>query len=100
MATYTELRNLLIDSSLLNRVTVAVGVAAETIQNESGATPNHANRLLWAKEAYENPINIGKRILWSVVIANRASTVTQILEAGDTVIQANVDDVIDVFAVG
>jgi len=100
MATYAELRNLLNDSALLNKVTVAVGVAAETIQNESGATANHANRLLWAKDAYSNPTGISRQVFWAVIIANRASTVVQIQAASDTAIQTNVDAVIDIFATG
>lgn len=100
MATYAELRNLLTDSSLTNKVTVAVGVAAETIRTEAAATTNHANRLLWAKRVFEDPVARAKEMLWAVVIANRAATVAQILTATDLVIQANVDAVVDIFATG
>ena len=55
MATYSELFDLRSDSDLRNKIAVAVIIAAETIRNESGATTNNANRLIWAKEASGRP---------------------------------------------
>lgn len=100
MATYAELYNLLDNSELQNRVAVGVGVAAEMIGNEDPATENHANRLLWAARAYSQPRQVAREMLWSVVIANRAYTIEQILAADDAAVQANVDAVVDLFATG
>jgi len=100
MATYTELRSILGDRSLLNRITVAVGVSAEAIRTESAATPNHANRLLWAKDVFVNPTQRAAEMQWAVIIANRTASTAQILAAADTAIQTNVDANVDVFATG
>ncbi len=100
MATYSELHSLIQNSELINKVTVAVGVVADAIRTELPATTNHANRLLWAKDVWEDPRGIARQIMWAVVIANRASTTTAILAATDAAIQSNVDAVVDIFATG
>lgn len=106
MATYTELFPLLQNSELRNKITVAVGVAAEIIRegNDTAdppwATGNHDNRLIWAARAYSNPVAVAREIQWSVIIANRGSSVAQILAAGDGAIQDNVNACVDIFATG
>ncbi|KKL99849.1 hypothetical protein LCGC14_1810340 [marine sediment metagenome] len=99
MATYSELFGILGDSLLRNKITVAVGVAAETIRTEVDTTPNHTERVVWSKKAFTGPALVADEILWSVIMANRSLTIAQILGAGDSAIQANVDAVIDHFAV-
>ena len=100
MATYQELFGILNNSELRNKITVAVGVAADTIWAEDAGTENHANRLLWAKAAYENPQRAAEQIMWSVIIANRGQSVANILAAPDAAIQTNVDAVVNLFATG
>lgn len=100
MATYEELFPLLQDSELRNRITVAVGIAADGIRSEAPATANHANRLIWAKRAFSRPRQVAQEIHWAVIIANAAATVTQIKNATDAAIQANVDAAVDIFADG
>ena len=101
MATYEELHGLFEGSSALkNKVKVAVIVAAESIRNEDGGTANHANRLLWAAEAFENPGGVAGKMLMAVLAANKAAAVGAITSASDTTIQANVDAVVDLFATG
>lgn len=100
MAAYNELFGLIRNSELRNKVAVAVGVAADVIRQELDTVPNHANRLLWAKQAFERPMNVAEDILWSVIIANKDQDVATILAASDTAIQSNVDAVIDLFATG
>lgn len=103
MATYDELFGLLHNTELLNKITVAVGVAADAIWNEDDVGApwvdnNHANRVVWAKTAYANPQVAARQVLWSVIIANRAATAEQIVGAADTAIQSNVNAVVDMFA--
>lgn len=100
MATYNELYGLRNNSELRNKVVVAVIVAAETIRNEDGGTPNHANRLLWAAQAFANPLPLGQQILWALLAANKDNAVPAIEGASDEVIQAAVDAVVDLFATG
>ena len=100
MATYEELFDLRRNQPLLDKVTVAVIVAAETVFAEDGATPNNANRLIWAREASIRPRTMAEVFMSSVLAANKAATVPNISGAPDATIQTNVDDVIDNFADG
>ena len=100
MATYAELFELRANSAFRNKVSVAVAVAADGIRQEDGATDNHANRLIWAKRAMQNPGAVGQEVLFSILVANKTATTEQILGAKDAAIQANVDAVVDLFAQG
>jgi len=100
MATYTELFNQGSDSAFRNKVSVAVCVAADAIRVEDVATANHANRLIWAKQALENPRAIAQNMHFAILVANRDFTVAQIQGATDAAIQTNVDACVDVFAQG
>ena len=100
MATYSELFGLWNESSLKNRIMVAVIVAAEAIQNESPTTPNHANRLVWAQQTFQNPSSIAYAMFRVVLAANKDVTVQAILDATDAAIQTAVDAAVDTFATG
>ena len=96
MATYAELFELRSNSSLKNKVTVAVIVAAEAIRalNPADTVP----RVAWAKAAFENPSGEAGRMLMAVLAMNKDVTVPQITGASDTAIQTQVDAAVDVFA--
>ena len=100
MAAYEELYGLWHESSLRNKVAVAVVVAAETIQDEVDTIPNHANRLIWAREALEVPMSKTDAMYRIILAENRDLAVTQILGASDTAIQNAVDGAVDLFATG
>lgn len=100
MATYAEIRDLFTDSSLRNKVSVACIVAAEAIRNEDAGTTNHANRLIWAKEAFSNPLTTSEEMLMALLAANKDETVATIQGASDAAIQARVNAAVDVFADG
>lgn len=100
MATYNELRQLFSHGDLHNRVEVACIVAAEAIRGESDVTENHANRLKWAQNAFNNPRDVADKILMSVLAANKAATVAGITGASDAVLQAAVDAAVNLFADG
>ena len=99
MALYAELFELRGDSTLRNQVAVAMLIAAETIRGEDGATPNHANRLLWAKDVFEGTQAAGN-MLAAVLAANKDAAVPDIRSASDATIQTNVSEAVDLFATG
>ena len=78
MATYAEIMSLYSNSSLKNLVQVACLVAANTIQNEDAGTANHANRLIWAKQTFDNPSSMSSKMFMAVLAANKDLTVAQI----------------------
>ena len=94
MATYTAIRNLFDDSALLNRVAVAVIIAANGILGEVSA---NAKRKAWAGKAFAGAENEAKRILLAVLAANSAATVAAIKQATDADLQTNVDNAIELF---
>jgi len=100
MASYEDLYSLWNESGLRNKVVVAVIVAAETIQGEETSTPNHANRLLWAKATLESPVSVAGAMFRFVIAANKDATKQAILDALDSNIQAAVDAAVDMFATG
>lgn len=100
MASYQELFDLRRNQELLDKVTVAMIVAAETVFAEDGGMTNHANRVVWAREASINPRGMAGVFMSAVLAANKAATVANIIDAVDSAIQTNVDDVIDNFADG
>ena len=100
MATYDELRTLFGDDPLRNKIEVAVIVAAEAIRGEDANTPNHDNRLVWAKQAFDNPQGAATKMLMALLAANKDATVAQIQSATDEAIQTKVDAAVDVFADG
>ena len=100
MATYAELLTASEDSTLNNKMRVAVIIAANTIAQEAGATTNHANRMLWAKAAFKDPASAARSLLWSVLAQNAGATFAQIVGASDATVQTAVNSAIDVFANG
>lgn len=100
MAAYDKLYELWYESSLKNRVTVAVIVAAQAVQDEDPATANHANRLLWSQQAFENPVMAASPIYRVILAVNKDLSQEAILGASDASVQAAVDAAVDTFATG
>ena len=107
MATISELYNLWTDSSLRNHVEVCVIAACDIIRKEEDITPNHANRLVWAKSAFQNPRSAAEAMVKVLLADKRALTLAQLQAA--TVSTVEVDDspvltavfaAVDVFADG
>lgn len=96
MATYAELFEQRNNSSLKNKVTTAVIIAAEAIRALDPA--DTVPRIAWAKTAFENPADEANRMLMAVLAANKDATVPQIENASDMVIQTQVDAAVDIFA--
>lgn len=100
MATYLKLRDMFADGDLKNRIEVACIISAEAIRNEDVGTPNHTNRLGWAKAAFTNPNAIRDAMLRSLLAANKDSPVATIQAVSDTALQVLVDAAVDLFADG
>ena len=101
MATYLELRSLLRgETELTQKVEAAVIIAADAITSEDAVTPNHVNRLLWAKRAFGSFSGVAQEMLPALIAANKGASVTTIRGASDAAVQAAVDAAIDTFADG
>lgn len=100
MATLAELASLQRDvgSGLRDRVTMACLLVAEQIRTEAPATTNHANRMLWARSVFNDPVTVGGSMLWAVLAQNAGFSVSQIVNANDAAVQAAVASAVDVFA--
>lgn len=98
MATYPELLSLFSNSALVDRITVAVIVAAGKIREEDVGTANHAERLAWAKSAFASPTTQSKQMLMALLAANRAVIVSAITGVTDEDLQTLVDDAVNTFA--
>lgn len=98
MATYAELLQASSNDGLRQKVRVACIIAAEGVRTESDQTANHAARLLWAKQVFENPEREGERMLWAVLAQNVAQNLASILGASDAAVQTAVNSAVNVFA--
>lgn len=97
MASYDELLIAESNDALNRKVRVAVFIAAETVRTESDTTPNHTERLVWAKEVFANPKGEAKRMITAVLAQNKDNTLAQIIGALDAQVQIAVDAAVDVF---
>ena len=91
MATYAELYTLSLDPGLIQRMTIAVAVAAEAINAESVQTYQHEARVAWAKRAIQNPDGMARQMLTLALAQSRASTAAAIAAASDATLQAATD---------
>lgn len=99
MATYTELYALGDDLIHRERISVAIAIAANVIISELDTVLNHAERVKWAAAAVNSPAKEAERFIPIVLAQNSSATTAQIMDATDSVIQANVDSAVDLFAV-
>lgn len=90
MASYIELRNVVDDDTLRNRVDVAVVISANDLLS---GTPTTAEQK-WAASVLGNPRTEGSKALRAVIATNKDATIVQITSASDTSLQANVDTVV------
>lgn len=99
MATYTELEEVGRDEGMRDKILAAIAVAADGVRTEDVGTANHAERLVWARQAMSNLGTERDRFLPMVLAANKSAAKAQILDAADATIQSNVDALVDFFAV-
>lgn len=101
MATYDELLSIATTgTALISRMRVAAVIAAEKVRTEADTTANHANRIKWAKETFQNSEAAARDLLWIVLAQNKTATSAAILGATDAIIQAACDAAVDVLAQG
>jgi len=91
MATYAELYTLSLDAGIVQRMTIAVAVAAEAINAESVQTYQHAERVAWAKRAMFNPDGMARQMLTLALAQSRAATAATIAAVDDATLQAATD---------
>ena len=92
MATYQELYNLRGNSDLINKITVALVIAAEGL---IAGTPTDAEKA-WILKAISNPVSEATRATNLILAKNAGLTVAQIEGATDAVIQTQVDAIVPV----
>lgn len=90
MATYQEIRSLFNNDDLVNRVTVAVIIAANNLLE---VTPSAADKK-YAASVFASPRREAETVLMSVLAANAGATLSAITSATDAAIQAKVDIVV------
>lgn len=83
--------------ALVDKIKAAVLLAAEVIRLESTGTASHAQRALWAKEAFSNPTAKANEMLGAILAANSSATQAQILSASDSAIQTAVSNAVNTF---
>lgn len=89
------------DSELKRRAIGAALSAQSGIRVESGATPNHANRVVWADALIATPLVVGG-VLWVQLLKN-ATVIDAVLNGTlitDAQVQTAVDATIDSVATG
>lgn len=100
MATYAELILASQNGSLTDKIRVACVIAADVIRQEVNTTPNHVNRLLWAKQVYDAPDHAQIGMVWAVLAQNAAVPLASITGATDSQVQTAVNAAVDIFANG
>ena len=73
-------------------------MAAKDIIEEDPGTTNHANRVIWAEEAQENPKAKAREMLTKVI--ENATMAADVEGAVDNDVQFVVNSLIDTFATG
>ena len=100
MLTFDQLAGLIQSSDFAGQITGAVTTVALEIQSEDAETPNHANRMAWAKSALADPSGSASQMRAAVlgtyadVLPPSAGVLT------DAQIRAAVEDTVDTFANG
>ncbi len=98
MATLAELYSFGAAALFSDRISSAVVIQANEVRAESGATANHAKRMILAQTAFQDPRALSQRFLWAMLAANAGATTQQIQNADDATIQAAVAAAWDVVA--
>jgi hypothetical protein len=95
---YENIYNLHANSNLRNRVTVAIAKASQDILAEADTVANHTERLTWAKTVMHDPAEEAAKMMWGVLGSTTIRTKGE--NATDAEVQAAVDAILNVFAVG
>ncbi len=91
MATFEELFKIHSNSSLINRITVAIADVATDVLGEQ----QMMERRVWAQEAIINPDPQALEFVWAFLIASQNETQSDILNSTDEVIKAAIELAVD-----
>lgn len=91
MASYQELKGLVQDGPLREKIQIAIMDVAYDVFQET--TPVAA-RVTWANAALESPESTERKLMSYVLIANKAATVATIHAADDPAIKTNIEDAV------
>ena len=89
MASYLELKELINDSQLPNRIDIATIVFAK---NLLANTPTAADKA-YAELVFTDPNSQGSKLLMAILAVNKDLTIAQIQESADSVLQNQVDSI-------
>lgn len=92
MATYAELRREFSNDGLRSLIEVAVCVKAHAVLREESPS---AERLDWAISALRTTVGDADWLLRYLLAANKDSTLLQIQQADEVIIQPKVDEAVD-----
>lgn len=98
MATNQEFFALRNNQALLERLSMSIAKACNTVFTENVATSNHAARLTWARNAIRNPYAEAEQAIWILFAANASSTVAQIQAVSDSTMDSAVAGIINQLA--
>lgn len=90
MASYLELRGLFNDGDLVNRTAVAIVISVNDLLE---GTPS-ANDRKYAELVLSNPQSEARKVLMTVLAANKAVSVSSIQAASDATLQTKVDAIV------
>jgi hypothetical protein len=92
MATYIELRQLYVDTDLLDKVEIAVVIAANNLITGTETTADKA----WISQVLGSPRGEAEKALKIVLAKNAGATVETIQGASDSAIQTNVNTIVPI----
>ena len=100
MATFAELVTASANTGLVEKIKIATLVAADNIRLEGAGVAHHQARVKWAAKVFTDPATEADRMVWPVLIQNRAATLAQITGANDAAVQTAVDAAVAVVIAG
>lgn len=100
MATFAELVTASVNAGLVEKIKIATLIAADGVRSEGTGAPNHQARVRWAGRVFSDPETEAARMIWPVLIQNRAATLAQITGASDVSVQTAVDAAVAVVIAG
>ncbi len=100
MATFAELITASANAGLIEKIKIATLIAADNIRIESPGAASHQDRVRWAAKVFSAPDTEATKMIWPVLIQNRAATLAQITGASDVAVQTAVDASVAVLVAG
>lgn len=91
MATYQEIKTLINDSDLQDKVEVAVSIEADIFMRT--ATPTAAEKS-WADSVLADPKSEAKKVLVSILATNNNLSVAEIQGASDSALQSQTAEIV------